>query len=41
MIAINLSKQQVLDTYPKEINQINFTGNSNQRAVATMLLIIK
>ena len=27
MIAIDLSKQQVLDADPKAIKQINFTGN--------------
>ena len=27
MIAIDLSKQQALDADPKEIQQINFTGN--------------
>ena len=27
MIAIDLSKQQALDANPKEIQQINFTGN--------------
>ena len=27
MIAINLTKQQVLDADPKAIQQINFTGN--------------
>ena len=30
MIAMNLSKQQVLDADPKEIQQINFTGNLNR-----------
>ena len=27
MIAIDLSKQQALDTDPKTIQQMNFTGN--------------
>ena len=27
MITVDLGKQQVLDTYPKAIKQINFTGN--------------
>ena len=27
MIAVDLSKQQALDAYPKAIQQINFTGN--------------
>ena len=30
MVAINLSKQQVLDVDTKAIQQINFTGNVNQ-----------
>ena len=30
MIVIDLSKQQVLDTDPKAIQQINFTGNQAQ-----------
>ena len=30
MIAIDLSKQQALDSDPKAIRQINFTGNLNQ-----------
>ena len=30
MIAIHLSKQQALDTDPKAIQQINFTGNLEQ-----------
>ena len=27
MIAIDLTKQQALDDYPKAIQQINFAGN--------------
>ena len=27
MIAVDLSKQQALDTHPKAIQQINFTAN--------------
>ena len=30
MIAIDSSKQQALDTDPKAIQQINFTGNLEQ-----------
>ena len=30
MIAIDLSKQEALDSDPKAIKQINFTGNLNQ-----------
>ena len=41
MIAIDLSKQQALDTDPKAIQQINFTGNLNQRGGAKMLSIIE
>ena len=32
MIAINLSKHQKLDSDPKTIQQINFTGNLEQQA---------
>ena len=31
MIAIDLSKQQALDTDPRAIQQINFTGNLDSR----------
>ena len=41
MIAIDLSKQQALDTDPKAIQQINFTGNLNQRGGAKMFFIIE
>ena len=41
MIAIDLSKQQALDTDPKAIQQINFTGNLNQRGGAKMFSIIE
>ena len=30
MVAIDLSKQQVLDADPKAIQQINFTANLNE-----------
>ena len=30
MIAIDLSKQQALDSDPKAIQRINFTGNLNR-----------
>ena len=39
MIAIDLSKQQVLDADPKATQQINFTGNLEQRA--TIFFIIE
>ena len=41
MIAISLSKQQALDADPKAIQQINFTGNLDQAADATMFFIIE
>ena len=31
LIAIDLSKQQKLDAYPKPIQKISFTGNSGKR----------
>ena len=40
MIAINLSKQQVLDVDPKTIQQINFTANLD-RAENTRFLKIE
>ena len=36
MIETDLSKQQALDGDPKEIQQINFTGNLELDAGATM-----
>ena len=43
MIAINLSKQQALDTDPRAIQQINFTVNLAWHPIANtpMLLIIE
>ena len=41
MIAINLSKQQVLDADPRPMQQINFTGNINRIDDATMFFIIE
>ena len=41
MMAIDLSKQQVLDADPKAIHQINFTENLNQRSGATLFFIIE
>ena len=38
MIAIDLNKQQVLDADPKEIKQINFTGNLEINQQYTCLL---
>ena len=39
MIAIDLSKQQALDGAPKAIQQVNFTGNLDRTADATMFFI--
>ena len=41
MIVIDLSKQQKLDTDPKSIQQINFTGNLDLAKGATMFFIIE
>ena len=41
MIAIDLSKQPVLDAEPKAIQQTNFTGNLDQPGNATMCFIIE
>ena len=41
MIAIHLSKQQVLDVDPKPIKQIKFTGNLDQGEQTTMFFIIE
>ena len=41
MIAIDLSKQQALDADPKAIQQINFTGNLDRAAGATMIFTIE
>ena len=40
MIAVDLSKQEVLDVDPKAIQQINFTANSN-RANTRFYLILE
>ena len=40
MIAIDLSKQQVLDADPRAIQQINFTANLDKAANTTMFFII-
>ena len=40
MIAIDLSNQKALDTDPKAIQQINFTGNLDQAGNTTMSFII-
>ena len=41
VIAIDLSEQQALDIDPNAIQQINFTGNLDQAAGATMVFIIE
>ena len=41
MIAVDLSKQQALDTDPSAIQQINFTGNLDRAAGAFMFFIIE
>ena len=41
MIAIDLSKQQVLDADPRAIQQINFTANLDREGNATMFFIIE
>ena len=41
MITIDLSKQEALDTDPREIQQINFTENLDRDGNTTMLFIIE
>ena len=41
MIAIDLSKQKVLDADPKKIQQINFTANSDRDGNTTIFFIIE
>ena len=41
MITIDLSKQQALDTDPREIQQINFTENLDRDGNTTMLFTIE
>ena len=41
MIAIDLSKQQVLDADPRKIQQINFTANLDRAGNTTMFFIIE
>ena len=41
MIAIDLSKQQALDSYPRSIQQINFTANLDRAGNTTMFFIIE
>ena len=41
MIAIDLSKQQVLDADPTAIQQINFTANLDSAGNTTIFFIIE
>ena len=41
MLATDLNKQQALDAYLKVIQQVNFTGNVDRAAGATMFSIIE
>ena len=41
MIAIDLSKQQILDADPKAIQQINFTANLGRARNTTIFFIIE
>ena len=41
MISADLSKQQVLDTNPRAIQQINFTANLERDGNTTMFFIIE
>ena len=38
MITLGISKQQALDTDPKVIRQVNFTGNLAQDADTTYII---
>ena len=41
MIAIDLSKQEAVDTDPRAIQQINLTGNLDRKGNKTMFFIIE
>ena len=41
MIAIDLSKQQVLDADPRAIQQINFTANLDREGNKTIFFVIE
>ena len=41
MIAIDLSKQQALDAYPRAIQRTNFTANLHREGNKTMFFIIE
>ena len=38
MIAVDLSKQQVLDSDPRAIQQINFTASLDRAWITTMII---
>ena len=41
LIATEVSEKQALDADPREIQQINFTGNLDQHANTTIFLVIE
>ena len=41
MIALDLSKHQVLDTDPRKIQQINFTANLDRAGNTTIFFIVE
>ena len=41
MIAVDLSKQQALDSDPKAIQQVNFTANLNRARNTRMYFILE
>ena len=41
MIAVDLSKQQVLDAHPKAIQQINFTANLDREGNTRLYFILE
>ena len=41
MIAVDLSKQKVLDFDPKDIQQINFTGNLDRAGNTRVYFILE
>ena len=40
MIAVDLSKQQVLDAYPRAIQQTNFTANLDHASNTVIFFIL-
>ena len=41
MIAVDLSKQQMLDADPKAIQQINFTANLDRKEIRDYISFLK